>query len=619
MIKAMMIKKNATYRVSIAQRLIFWTFCFGFVGLLSLSISTTIIHDTTGSAHMINQLGLLRMKSYQLLAHIPLSLNAVETDIFSDISLTDKQQALLANYHLLDNFYYLQARWHNEVSHKMIQAQQAADVLVYVQYYVNEINALISAIDQKTEQKILFNSYIEVFFIILILLFLFAQFFYLRYSFSKPWQRLITMAEAITRHDFSYRFSRDRHIKDEFDLLGSAFNRMSEEIECQYQLLEQRVTEKTVELQQKNQIVMFLYNASKLLHTTLPVCKRFSMILMKLETLIPLSHFSIRLYETEDPEQEHRNERKKPQTYCLKRNCDICFIAEKFNIQSADRRYWYLQNKTQKYGVISAYQNPKMPLTQEQEELVITLLEQMTITLELERKAEQQKSYLLMKERSAMARELHDSIAQSLSCLKIHISCLQMQSDIVNEESQQLLKTMRTELNTAYSQLRELITTFRLSVNSTGFYASLHDLIKEFNQKLGFTIQLDYQLPLQLVDSSQAIHLLQVIREALNNIYKHANASHVVISLEVKQQGNLFLTIQDNGRGFSEKGKKNEHYGLIIMRDRVELLRGYFDISSELGRGTKITVNYKIAADKLHLITPSNQTLPEEEQKIWNS
>ncbi|MCO6524793.1 MAG: nitrate/nitrite two-component system sensor histidine kinase NarX [Candidatus Schmidhempelia sp.] len=614
-----MIKKNATYRVSIFHRLIFWTLCFGCVGLLSLSISTTIIHDTTGSAHMINQLGLLRMKSYQLLAHIPLTTKTVQNDIFSDISLTDKQQTLLAHYHLLNDFEDLQTKWHNDVIDKIMQAQRAADVLAYVQQYVNEINALIYAIDQKTEQKILFNSSIQVFFIIIILLFLLIQFFYLRYSFSKPWKQLITMADAITHHNFSYRFLRESHIKDEFDLLGLAFNRMSDEIESQYQLLEQRVTEKTIELQQKNQIVMFLYNASKLLHTTLPVCERFSMILMKLETLIPLSHFSIRLYEAEDPEQAYHNEYKNPQSYCLNRNCEVCFIAEKFNIQSSERRYWYLQNKTQKYGVISAYQNPKLPLTEEQEDLVLTLLEQMTITLELERKVEQQKSYLLMKERSAIARELHDSIAQSLSCLKIHLSCLQMQSDIISQESKQLLKTMRNELNTTYSQLRELITTFRLSVNRTGFYASLHDLIKEFNQKLGFPIHLNYQLPLQLIDSSQAIHLLQIIREALNNIYKHAKASQVVISLDVKQQDSVYLTIEDNGIGLLDNWKKNEHYGLIIMRDRVELLRGYFDISSEPNRGTKIMVNYKIAADKLPLITPANESLPEEEQKVWNS
>jgi two-component system nitrate/nitrite sensor histidine kinase NarX len=73
-----------------------------------------------------------------------------------------------------------------------------------------------------------------------------------------------------------------------------------------------------------------------------------------------------------------------------------------------------------------------------------------------------------MEERATIARELHDSIAQSLSCMKMQVSCLQMQGDDLPEESRQLLGQIRNELNTSWAQLRELLTTFRLQLTEPG-------------------------------------------------------------------------------------------------------------------------------------------------------
>jgi two-component system nitrate/nitrite sensor histidine kinase NarX len=97
-----------------------------------------------------------------------------------------------------------------------------------------------------------------------------------------------------------------------------------------------------------------------------------------------------------------------------------------------------------------------------------TLMEQFTSTLALERQSEHQQQTLLIAERTAISAELHDSLAQSLSCLKIQISCLQMQSQETSESNRRLMQQMREELNTAYRQLRELLTTFRLSVAEPG-------------------------------------------------------------------------------------------------------------------------------------------------------
>lgn len=136
-----------------------------------------------------------------------------------------------------------------------------------------------------------------------------------------------------------------------------------------------------------------------------------------------------------------------------------------------------------------------------------------------------------MEERATIARELHDSIAQSLSCMKMQVSCLQMQGDALPAESRQLLGQIRNELNTSWAQLRELLTTFRLQLTEPGLRPALEASCQEYSAHFGFTVQLDYQLPPRFVPSHQAIHLLQIAREALSNALKHASATEVTVTV----------------------------------------------------------------------------------------
>ncbi len=135
-----------------------------------------------------------------------------------------------------------------------------------------------------------------------------------------------------------------------------------------------------------------------------------------------------------------------------------------------------------------------------------------------------------MEERATIARELHDSIAQSL-CMKMQVSCLQMQGDALPESSRELLSQIRNELNASRVQLRELLTTFRLQLTEHGLRPALEASCEEYSAKFGFPVKLDYQLPPRLVPSHQAIHLLQIAREALSNALKHSQASEVVVTV----------------------------------------------------------------------------------------
>ncbi len=135
-------------------------------------------------------------------------------------------------------------------------------------------------------------------------------------------------------------------------------------------------------------------------------------------------------------------------------------------------------------------------LSHDQQQLVDTLLEQLTSTLALDKQLERQQQLIVMEERATIARELHDSIAQSLSCMKMQVSCLQMmQNEQSSAESRELLGQVRNELNTSWAQLRELLTTFRLKLTESGLRPALESSCLEYSKHFGFPVQLDYQLP----------------------------------------------------------------------------------------------------------------------------
>lgn len=588
-----MLKRKFRYSASIFNRLTLLMFSLGAMALLALFLSIQVANDTKGSAYMINQLGLIRMKSYQFLAMIPIEKKDYDRlNIFNDIP-SSEQLKLFERYHLIDELNQLQSQWITDIVPKIKQANSIDEIKNEIDKFVTQTDKLVHQIDQKTENQIHYISQLQFVFIILIVLFLLAQIYYLRRYLLAPWRKLINMAESISQH--SQRFNSKKSKKNEFDLLGQAFNEMAEQIELQYQLLEKRVTEKTAELQQINKILSFQYQAIKQLHTSDPLCERFLIILRQLEELVPLTQFQIRFYESDNIEHyqqiSYANQQRLP--YCQNSECNACLIPSKSYQENGFQRYWYLQEKGEKFGILFALQPSTMHLSAEQENLITALVEQMTTALMLDRQIEQQKQYLLMKERSAMARELHDSIAQSLSCLKIHLSCLQMQPDLTSQTSSDLLAIMRTEVNITYSQLRELITSFRLRLNQTGFYASLMELIEEFNQKLKFKIQAEYQLPLNIIKSKYAFHLLQCVRESLNNIYKHANATQVKISLTIDDNQIITVSIKDNGIGLQNNANQDNHYGLIIMRDRVGILNGNLTINSKPNLGTEIVITFK--------------------------
>lgn len=586
MVRRLLLPLSLTHQVAMLMLLL------GLLGIAGMAISSWMSQNIQGNAHAINKAGSLRMQSYRLLSMVPLSNSShiYLDDLERDEANSDLQQAVRREG-LSEPFSQLRSFWQTQLRPQLQQASRPDDAASDVAAFVAQLDALVSAIDHSTEERIALVTKIQRLFIALMGIVLLATILYLRHRLLTPLRKLVAMAQAIGHGDFSERVSLSG--KDEMSTLAQALNSMSDELSAIYHQLEQRVAEQTTRLRQKNDTLSFLYRASRRLHTNAPLCSRVMPILNELPALTPLKNIQLRLYESNNQEQFHQFSHDAPYdaARCPDASCQSCGLYSNANSASGEPVFWTLHDQHHQYGMVLATRTSECELSPDQQQLLNTLLGQLTSTLALERQSEHQQQLILMEERAAIARELHDSLAQSLSCLKIHVSCIQMQGGNLSDEVRSQLTEMRDELNTAYRQLRELLTTFRLQLNESGLLAALRATVEEYEKRLGFPLRLHYQLPPQAVSAHQGIHVLQIVREALSNIYKHAQANEVDITL-VWREKRIELTVRDNGVGIVQDSQRTNHYGLIIMRDRAHSLHGECVIARHQDGGTQVKVTF---------------------------
>lgn len=589
------------YLIPLVNQIAMLMILLGMLGLAGMTISSWMAQSIQGNAHAINKAGSLRMQSYRLLSMVPLDENDLSylVALEQDKTSSDLQQALQREG-LNSQYRQIEQYWQTTLKPQLQQARHPDEVAASVADFVHQLDALVLAIDHKTEQRLLLVTLIQLVFIVLTLGLLLVTIYYLRRRLLSPWLQLISMAHAIGRGDFSQRY-RLSHQRDEMGMLGIALNRMSQELSLIYSDLEKRVTEKTADLQQKNQVLAFLYHSSRQLHTNQPLSERLIPVIEQLQALTPLENVQICLYESHLYRNQLNHltdgENLPPQHRPTQLTVEGPYVPLNRGM-SWESLSWSLSDKLGQYGLLLAKLPTDKPLNSDQQQLVNMLVEQLTSTLALESQARHQQQLLLMEERSAIARELHDSIAQSLSCLKIQISCLQMQTPDLPEASKLLMQQMRDELNVAYRQLRELLTTFRLKLNEATLQAALQKLVNEFSERAALKIELSFSLPSDGVPDHQAIHMVNIAREALNNIYKHAHASEARVEV-TRIQGDVVMSIRDNGCGIGQASERPNHYGLIIMQDRANSLHGHCDIRQRENGGTEVRVQFTPDNDDL--------------------
>jgi two-component system nitrate/nitrite sensor histidine kinase NarX len=200
----------------------------------------------------------------------------------------------------------------------------------------------------------------------------------------------------------------------------------------------------------------------------------------------------------------------------------------------------------------------------------------------------------LLDERSAIARELHDSLAQSLAYMKIQVARLQHSLDAGAPPASAVTtaQELRDGLNGAYREVRELISAFRTQVGRGGIAAALQDVASEFSHRNDLVVSLDTQLAGCRLGINEEFHVLQIVREAITNTVRHADAKQVHVALSYGQDHRVRVVIEDDGRGLSALQLDDKHYGLSIMRERASSLGGELALEPREGGGTRVSLTF---------------------------
>jgi len=245
-------------------------------------------------------------------------------------------------------------------------------------------------------------------------------------------------------------------------------------------------------------------------------------------------------------------------------------------------------------GTLAAELNVPPALDDARVQFVESVAHLLAIAMSSVIRSHEERRVALLEERSAIAGELHDSLAQSLAFMKIQVARLQHSLDGADAPAGavEAARELRDGLTGAYREVRELITAFRVQVGHGGIGSALQDIATEFSERNQLAVSLDNRLAGCHLGINQEFHLLQIVREAVTNTVRHAHASHVWIELAYGPDQRVRLRIEDDGRGMSVPDSEEAHYGLSIMRERALSLGGELTLRPREGGGTCVSMSF---------------------------
>ncbi|MBI5277170.1 MAG: PAS domain-containing sensor histidine kinase [Burkholderiales bacterium] len=191
-------------------------------------------------------------------------------------------------------------------------------------------------------------------------------------------------------------------------------------------------------------------------------------------------------------------------------------------------------------------------------------------------------------EKSRIARELHDELAQTLTAIKMDTLWLKDNLSADPQAFDEKVAEMLAMLDQAVASTRRIAADLRpLVLDDLGLMPAIEWLVQTFTQRTGIVCELEADEDLELREP-YATAVFRMIQESLANVGKHAKASRVDVRVD-RRGDDLVLSVQDDGIGFRlDDPRKPQSLGLVGLRERALLLRGEVQVASQPGMGTRI-------------------------------
>ncbi len=599
------------------------------IALISIGLTLWVTWKLGGGAAALNEAGRMRMQTWRLTSAVQARLPEQEIQLLT--GEFDQSMAVLKNGDATRPLFVpwddvVHARY-AEVAHLWADqkvrftAHPALEHQRLVEHSVEFLNAIDLFVLSIESQMSSLTAILNLFQIVMMALAIAGAvvMLYTGYLYViNPLSHLRDGLRKLESAQFSVRL--EVVSNDEFGQVASGFNRMAATLQSLYGNLEAQVVAKTQRIAAQKERLEGLYGVSAFLAQTNDISELTQGFAQRVRRLMKADAIALR-WSDEDaskflllasdqlPQVMQEEEKCLRAGACACGNPKLDARTRVIPISNSDiapfqhcARIGYeslisvpVRMHHKVLGEINLFYKNQVSLAAEEFELVDTLASHLATAVEGIRAVALDREAAIACERSLLARELHDSIAQSLAFLKIQVQLLRSAISKNNSDKTDVaLNELDSGLKESIADVRELLLHFRTRTQADDIDRAVQETLQKFHHQTGLQVNRTVSgdgLPLP---QDVQIHVLHVLQEALSNVRKHANAHAVVIEIH---KGDLWrFVVRDDGVGFDECNNRSElQVGLKIMRERAEQIGAKVDVVSEVDQGTTVTLRVPAA------------------------
>nr|WP_312990448.1 type IV pili methyl-accepting chemotaxis transducer N-terminal domain-containing protein [Comamonas koreensis] len=609
------------------------------MALVAIGLTLRLTWSLEGGAAAVNEAGRMRMQTWQLAQALPeaspqrlaLLIGQLDTslallekgDSARPLSVPRDAASRAALQAVQQRWQRLRAAWQQPVTgSQVVQAEVTAQ---QAQSFVGEVDQLVGRIEQQLARWTTWLNTAQFVMMALAIAAALALLYAAQLLVFGPLARLQTALAQVEAGDLSVRVQADGG--DEFGALARGFNRMAVRLQDLYASLEGRVQQKTEHLQAERARLAVLYDAAALVARAdaLPVLAQGFAAQMR--KTAQADAVALRWSDEHNRRyvllaSEGLPEEMVDAEHCLPTGDCFCGQPQaQAQTQLVALQDWRRgvpaaagrvdAGQCRRAGFVSVLSVPvrlhermvgevdlffrqATTLAPDDRALLDALASHLAGGMEGLRADALQREAAVADERGLLARELHDSIAQSLAFLKIQAGLLRSDMARLPQDGarvQATLGELDTGIRESLSDVRELLLHFRTRTNAEDIVPALRTTLTKFEHQTGLPAQLQIAGEGMALPPDVQVQVLHVVQEALSNVRKHAQASQVWV--EVEQGPQWAVEVRDDGQGMAQAALALDetHVGLRIMRERAAGIGASLEIHSVPGAGTCVRLS----------------------------
>jgi len=452
----------------------------------------------------------------------------------------------------------------------------------------------------------------------------------IKQTLSEPLLKLRNWSVSMRNGDLSAKIPVP--VDGEFALLANDINDLGESLRSLTSEMDHKVNEQTRSLEQKSNMLEILYDVAASSNTARDTTELLARNLSTLADIVSAPYATVRVLTADEQlklvaskglnKKIDPSEQIVPIERCLcamnytkelvECNGDARFCAglltksirsaQKSNNQQEEKIRSViaipLRHNNRTLGIYNLFLPNKYSDDWEIDNLLINIGRHLSFAMIKTKLENETKRNTLIEERTMLAHELHDSLAQTLASLRFRVSLI---NRILMEEGNKSalpdVIQLKNGLDEANNELRELLVHFRVHMDERGLTPAVQGLIDRFRSESGISVFFQNECQDINLPPLHEVQVLHIIQESLANIRKHSKAQHVRILMRSNSTGKYHVLIEDDGVGIETEtidGQPGEHVGLSIMQERANRIGGCVLIESEPGEGTRVELDFNI-------------------------